>query len=205
MSMCVERISDKMTCLRFRGIMILALLAGMAAGPAMAGQINLLLKTDTPTVYVGETVLVDLVFKSTTSPGTGWTSADVMLQWNDALEWQDFTNATSLAFSKDLPADPESPTARWWTGGARIGQVLTASYSPGMHVTTFSFKAIEESSSASIFILSGDNATDTMVLNGMTDVTGGRSSLALTIIAPEPSAVILVSLGLVILGRRAKG
>ena len=88
---------------------LVSLLVGTFAGDVAAGLINVDLRIPSgPTFHVGQTVPVEIWFVSSTSPGTDWTAADVILEWSSNLAYKNFTdqpivNLTSSTSPKQPP------------------------------------------------------------------------------------------------------
>lgn len=185
---------------RGRGVAISLLLVTVLAAPALAIPINMALRIPADPVLIGETVNVELWLVATNPPGEDWNLVELLLLWDPTfLDLQGFTDAQPLTSNFFGGSDPEGPGSALW--GAQTGlNPLFAPTFPGMHVTTFQFEALAETSPDKTMVSLSNQTGQTYVVklggSGFEDVTGTLGQDNVEIQLPEPATATMLLVGL---------
>ena len=175
-------------------VVLVAIPAGLAQGNGI--NIDLALETVTPSVFIGDTIEVELWFVSSGDPSQDWIAGEVLIEWDEALDWLGYVDnpALSLQVSASWLATPNDPQQMWWGGTG--SSPLPAATGDGTLVTTLQFLATDVAVDAPITVMAADGVGPTIVLapTGL-PVTGDLGGSTVTIDVPEPGTVVLMLVG----------
>lgn len=192
-------------------VAVVAVLAVVASAAPAFGLVNLEWRPDVASVPVGGALNLGLYTVSDSAVSQDWITLDLAFSWDPAklmLIGVDDTGGASLMASGFAPgglneAVPPADGTGLYTAMANFGEVVTATPA-GTLVTTFNFSALELTTGTSISIEAILDSIETAVGSAAVageDIKGTLGTARVVVITPEPSAALLILLGLAALPR----
>lgn len=182
--------------------------------PVALGDIDLEWRPLTQTVAVGDPVGIGIYAVSDNGDNQNWSSVQTIITWDptyllltgstDTLWTSSFLEGDSFGLNESSPpADGDG----LWAGYVFPGNSLPATPA-GNLVTTITFQALTETPSTLVEILPSIQLPSyptcyTKVISGTQNVVGEIGVPASVTIIPEPTGLVLLALGaLLVIGRR---